>query len=81
MKKKVKTNVGIVDAFMRITLGFTLLSMGQKKDSGWLTVLGSLKVAEGITRFCPVLHLMGRNSIKGSLCKDIVDDLERVIEH
>ena len=70
MKKKVKTNVGIVDAFMRITLGFTLLSMGQKKDSGWL-----------ITRFCPVLHLMGRNSIKGSLCKDIVDDLERVIEH
>ena len=51
MKKKVKTNVGIVDAFMRITLGFTLLSMGQKKDSGWLTVLGALKVAGGITRF------------------------------
>ncbi|MFQ9797911.1 MAG: DUF2892 domain-containing protein [Clostridia bacterium] len=53
MKKKVKENVGILDAFMRITLGYTLLSMGQKKDSGWMTVLGSLKIAEGITRFLP----------------------------
>ena len=80
MKKKVKENVGILDAFMSITLGYTLLSMGQKKDSGWMTVLGSLKIAEGITRFCPVLHLLGRNTVKGSFCKDIMDDIERVME-
>ena len=80
MKKKVKANVGIIDAYMRVALGFTLLSMGQRKDSDWLTILGSLKIAEGITRFCPVLYFLGRNTVKGSCCKDVVEDIEKMME-
>lgn len=57
-----KKNVGTLDAYLRITIGLTMLGTGILKRSPSRIVLGSGKVAEGITRFCPVLYLMGINT-------------------
>lgn len=54
-----KKNVGDFDAFLRITLGLSMLGVGIKRDSNPFILLGSMKVAEGLTRFCPLLYLMG----------------------
>ncbi|MCT4564240.1 MAG: DUF2892 domain-containing protein [Maledivibacter sp.] len=54
-----KKNVGDLDAFLRITAGLSMLGMGIKRNSNSFILLGSMKVAEGITRFCPLFHLMG----------------------
>jgi hypothetical protein len=55
-------NVGELDAYCRIAGGLTLLSMGIICSSKTLSVLGSMKVAEGVTRFCPLLYLLDKNS-------------------
>ncbi|PYZ92248.1 hypothetical protein CR194_15535 [Salipaludibacillus keqinensis] len=60
-----RPNIGTLNALIRITLGFTLLSWGTAtlvrrslKSIPMLSVIiGSMKVAEGITRFCPVVFL------------------------
>jgi hypothetical protein len=57
-----KKNVGRVDAVMRITLGLTGVAWGTAKmmrrpdDSlpMLVTLASAMKVAEGITRFCPL---------------------------
>ncbi|NGY93433.1 DUF2892 domain-containing protein [Bacillus megaterium] len=59
-----KPNIGIVNALIRLTLGSTLLSWTTSrlsrrpyKDSYiFLGLMGALKVAEGITRFCPLTY-------------------------
>ncbi|EIJ79810.1 hypothetical protein PB1_05577 [Bacillus methanolicus PB1] len=61
----VKTNIGIVNALIRITIGLTILSWSTAKlvkrpwrDSYlFIALLGAMKVAEGIVRFCPVTAL------------------------
>jgi len=52
-------NVGDVDALIRIWGGLFMLGMGINRDSYSLMALGSGKVAEGVTRFCPMLYLLG----------------------
>lgn len=59
-------NVGTWDAYMRITGGLIGLSYGirriiRKNDAmGALLVMASaMKVAEGVTRVCPMLYSMG----------------------
>lgn len=62
---KVKQNIGIVNALLRITCGFTFLSWATAKmvkrpwqDSYLLIAfLSAMKIAEGIVRFCPVTAL------------------------
>jgi Protein of unknown function (DUF2892) len=62
---KVQQNIGIVNALIRITCGFTLLSWVTAKlvkrpwqDSYLLIAfLSAMKIAEGIVRFCPVTAL------------------------
>ncbi|WP_404330813.1 DUF2892 domain-containing protein [Mesobacillus maritimus] len=62
---KVKQNIGIVNALIRITCGFTFLSWATAKmvkrpwkDSYLLVAfLSAMKIAEGIVRFCPVTAL------------------------
>jgi hypothetical protein len=62
---KVKQNIGIVNALIRITCGFTFLSWATAKmvkrpwkDSYLLIAfLSAMKIAEGIVRFCPVTAL------------------------
>jgi hypothetical protein len=62
---KVKQNIGIVNALIRITCGFTFLSWATAKmvkrpwqDSYlFIAILSAMKIAEGIVRFCPVTAL------------------------
>ncbi|WP_425449646.1 YgaP family membrane protein [Dethiothermospora halolimnae] len=54
-----KKNVGDLDAYLRITGGLTMFGVGVAKDSSSLIALGAMKVAEGITRFCPALYMLG----------------------
>ncbi len=62
-------NVGTVDATIRITMGLLGLAYGIGKMSRrphrtpWLLMtLSAMKVAEGVTRFCPMLYSMGMNT-------------------
>lgn len=62
---KVKPNIDIVNALIRITLGLTILSWSTAKliKRPWresyliMSLLGAMKVAEGIVRFCPITLL------------------------
>jgi len=60
-------NVGELDAYLRITGGLTLLGIGIISSSKFLTFLGSMKVAEGVTRYCPMYHLLGMDSLDWDL--------------
>jgi hypothetical protein len=63
MVKLMTKNVGELDAYCRIAGGLTLLSMGIICSSKTLSFIGSMKVAEGVTRFCPMLYLMGKDTL------------------
>jgi hypothetical protein len=71
---KVTQNIGIVNALIRITVGFTVLSWATAKlvkmpwrDSYlWMALLGGMKVGEGILRFCPITAMFeSQNSESG----------------
>lgn len=61
----VKPNIGIVNALIRITIGLTVLACASAKlvKRPWresnllLVMMGAMKVAEGIVRYCPVTDL------------------------
>jgi len=59
-------NVGTVDAIMRITCGLAVLawcaSRPKKEFPCLIALLSAMKVAEGITRYCPILALFNKNS-------------------
>ncbi|WP_432665502.1 DUF2892 domain-containing protein [Wukongibacter baidiensis] len=57
-----KKNVGDLDSFLRIAAGLSMLGIGIRRDCNIMIVLGSMKVAEGITRYCPLLSLMGTST-------------------
>jgi hypothetical protein len=67
-------NIGGLDAYCRIAGGLTLLSIGIMSSSKTLSFLGSMKVAEGITRFCPILYLLDKNTLEWD------EKLERHVE-
>lgn len=58
-----RPNIGIVNALIRLTVGFTLLSWATSRltrrpyrDSYlWLAFLAAMTIGEGITRFCPLV--------------------------
>ncbi|KMJ56455.1 hypothetical protein AB685_21795 [Bacillus sp. LL01] len=60
-----KPNIGRIDALIRITAGFTVLAYSiakmvrkpHRNRSLLAAMLGGMKVAEGITRFCPLVYL------------------------
>ena len=54
-----KKNVGDVDGYFRIWAGLFMLGLGIREDSTTLMALGAGKVAEGVTKFCPMLYLLG----------------------
>ncbi|AYA74301.1 DUF2892 domain-containing protein [Bacillus sp. Y1] len=64
----VKPNIGIVNALVRITIGLSVLAWSTAKHTKmpWrdsyvlLGILGAMKVAEGIVRFCPITALYER---------------------
>lgn len=67
-------NVGDLDSFLRIGLGITLAGMGIMRRSMPLLAFGGFKVAEGITRFCPMLYVMGASTAK------MVDKAEHAVK-
>lgn len=62
---KVKQNIGMIDALVRITFGLTILAWSTAKmvKKPWresyliLSMIGAMKVGEGIVRFCPLVAL------------------------
>lgn len=60
--KKPRRNVGLLDAYLRIMAGCLMLSLPHKKPHPILKVIGSMKIAEGITRFCPCLYLLKKST-------------------
>jgi hypothetical protein len=64
----VKQNINIVNALIRITVGLTVVAWSTAKlvkrpwRDSWLimAMLGAMKVAEGIVRFCPLTLLYER---------------------
>jgi hypothetical protein len=59
-----RQNVGRMDAYLRVSGGLTLLGWGVMKRSLPAIAMGSMKVAEGVTRFCPLLYLLSLNTIQ-----------------
>ncbi|MFE8701313.1 DUF2892 domain-containing protein [Cytobacillus sp. FJAT-54145] len=65
----VKPNIGILNALIRITCGFTILAWSTAKlvKRPWresyiiAAMMGAMKVGEGIVRFCPVTALFERS--------------------
>ena len=59
-----KKNVGDLDAFIRLWGGLLMLGMGIKRDSCTMRAIGAGKIAEGITRFCPMLYMLGLTTVQ-----------------
>lgn len=63
-----RPNIGILNALIRITCGFTTLAWATSKlvKRPWQTsyllvaMLAGMKIGEGITRFCPLTFLFER---------------------
>ena len=74
MSRKPTENIGVADAYLRLFGGLTLLALGAGRKLGRtgsiLAVLfGASKVAEGITRYCPVYDLLELTSVDGSVTR------------
>jgi hypothetical protein len=90
----VKQNINIVNALIRITLGLTVVAWSTAKivKRPWrdsyliMTMLGAMKVAEGILRFCPLTLLYEKyvqDESKQSLadcCNSSRDSMEGIFE-
>jgi hypothetical protein len=65
-----KQNIGVINAIVRITCGFTLLAWTTAKlvrrphQTTFLIVamMGAMKVAEGIARYCVVTGLLSNDA-------------------
>ncbi|PET77945.1 hypothetical protein CN514_00515 [Bacillus sp. AFS001701] len=69
-----RPNISIINALIRITAGLTILAYGTAKLTRRrcsnsviiLIIIGAMKVAEGVLRFCPMTAL-------GKKCKIMAD--------
>lgn len=73
-------NVGTMDAVIRITFGLLGLAYGAGRMSrrpyktpGLLMFLSAMKVAEGVTRFCPMLKMMGISTRREDMLRMMLD--------
>ncbi|WP_203362552.1 DUF2892 domain-containing protein [Bacillus sp. REN10] len=65
---KITSNIGIINALIRITLGFTVFAWSTSKlvKQPWrnsylvMAMLGGMKIGEGILRFCPLTALFNK---------------------
>jgi len=65
-------NIGVFDAYLRLFGGLSLLALGAGRKFGRTgsivaVLLGASKVAEGLTRYCPVYDLLDLTSVDGGL--------------
>lgn len=76
-----KKNVGTIDAITRITIGLTGVAWGTARmvhnPHGNLpmlvTLASAMRVAEGVTRFCPMLALF--NTSSENMMNNVTDDI------
>lgn len=71
-----KRNIGDLDAYLRITGGLSMLGIGIICSSKLVTLIGSMKVAEGVTRYCPIMHMLGIDSLDWELKTHKVKKIE-----
>ena len=58
-----KRNLGLGDAMVRLTVGFVLFGKSLHcRHNSLLMLIGAMEIASGITRFCPLYHLLGINT-------------------
>ncbi|MFS0690636.1 DUF2892 domain-containing protein [Sporosarcina sp. 179-K 8C2 HS] len=65
-EKQMKQNIGTVNSMVRIAGGLTILAwsiakMAREKPSSaqiFFSMMGAQKVAEGVTRYCPMTDLL-----------------------
>lgn len=75
--KRLTPNIGLLNSFIRLTCGFTMLAWGTSKlvkrpfsnTPLMVIMMGAMKVAEGITRFCPLTYLF-EERIEEMMSKD-----------
>ena len=60
-----KTNIGTLDRFIRITVGLTVLGCGTAKKCCAAVIIGSAVTASGVTGFCPGLYMAELKCRKG----------------
>ncbi|HHW69740.1 MAG TPA: DUF2892 domain-containing protein [Clostridiales bacterium] len=65
-----KKNMSTIDSYIRLTAGFYLLGRGVKRSSNFLMIMGSMKIAEGITKWCPVFHICNISTNKNKKTKE-----------
>ncbi|MGF9908824.1 YgaP family membrane protein [Brevibacillus porteri] len=77
-------NVGTTDAMLRITGGLLGLAYGIGKMSRrpyktpwFLMGFSAMRVAEGVTRFCPTFAALGINSAKGVGMQGMMDQFKK----
>jgi len=61
---KLTKNIGELDRLLRLSFGFSMLGYGIAKDSGFSILMGSWKIAEGITGISLMYHLMGVDTLE-----------------
>ena len=71
----VRRNVGIIDSYARLSCGLTILGMGVYKKSKFMITLGAMKVAEGITSFCPLYYFLGISTRKSDNIAGLLREL------
>ena len=71
-----KRNIGDLDAYLRITGGLSMLGIGIICSSKLVTLIGSMKVAEGVTRYCPIMHILGIDSLDWEIKTRKVKEVE-----
>jgi hypothetical protein len=54
-----KTNVGLIDRVIRISLGLLLLGLYATSVIGAWGLVGVVPLATGLVRFCPLYRLLG----------------------
>jgi len=75
----VKKNVGTLDSHIRLFIGFSLLGNGIIRSSKTMVGLGAMKIATGITRFCPILHILKISTVEQE--KGIEKFIENIPEY
>lgn len=57
-----KRNVGLLESYLRLIVGFTTFGYGIIKKSKFSVLMGSIGIAEGLTRWCPMKALFDSQS-------------------
>ncbi|MCB9812945.1 MAG: DUF2892 domain-containing protein [Pseudomonadales bacterium] len=57
-----KKNEGPADRAIRIILGLTLITIAYTQQINWLYIVGAVALITGITGFCGLYTLLGKNT-------------------